>query len=31
LFWTFLATMAIGLGALAWWIERRERGGDDGG
>ena len=31
LFWTFLATVAIGLGALAWWIERRERGSHDDG
>ena len=29
LFWTFLATVAIGLGTLAWWIERRQRGGTD--
>ena len=29
-FWTFLATVALGLGALAWWIERSERGRDDG-
>lgn len=29
-FWTFLATIAIVLGALAWWIERaeRKRGGE---
>ena len=24
-FWTFLATVAIGLGSLAWWIERAEK------
>ena len=28
-FWTFLATVAIGLGALALWIERSQRGGAD--
>jgi hypothetical protein len=25
LFWTFLATVAIVLGVLAWWIERGQR------
>jgi len=29
LFWTFLATIAIGLGALAWWLERSQRNADD--
>ena len=24
-FWTFLASIAIGLGVLAWWIERTQR------
>jgi hypothetical protein len=24
-FWTFLASIAIGLGVLAWWIERNQR------
>ena len=25
LFWGFLGSIAIGLGALAWWIERAQR------
>ena len=29
-FWTFLGTVAICLGVLAWWIERSQRGRDDG-
>jgi hypothetical protein len=29
-FWTFLATVAIGLGALAWWIERTQSRSNDG-
>jgi len=24
-FWAFLASIAIGLGVLAWWIERTQR------
>lgn len=28
-FWTFLAAVAIGLGSLAWWMERRQRKADD--
>ena len=24
-FWAFLASIAIGLGLLAWWIERGQR------
>ena len=28
-FWTFLATVAIGLGTLAWWVERSQRRDDD--
>jgi hypothetical protein len=24
-FWTFLASIAIGLGVLAWWLERGQR------
>ncbi|HET7033360.1 MAG TPA: hypothetical protein VFJ48_09565 [Casimicrobiaceae bacterium] len=24
-FWAFLASVAIGLGVLAWWIERAQR------
>ena len=29
LFWTFLGAIAIGLGSLAWWIERSQRNADD--
>ncbi len=29
LFWTFLAAVAIGLGSLAWWMERSQRKADD--
>jgi hypothetical protein len=25
LFWTFLGSIAVGLGLLAWWIERAQR------
>ena len=28
-FWTFLGAVAIGLGSLAWWIERSQRNADD--
>lgn len=28
-FWTFLGTVAIGLGSLAWWIERSQRNAGD--
>jgi len=29
-FWAFLASLAIGLGLLAWWIERTQRKRNDG-
>ena len=29
-FWAFLASIAIGLGLLAWWIERTERKRSEG-
>jgi hypothetical protein len=28
-YWTFLASVAIGLGSLAWWIARTEGKDDD--
>jgi len=28
-FWTFLGTIAVGLGSLAWWLERSQRDADD--
>ena len=28
-FWTFLGSIAVGLGSLAWWIERSQRNADD--
>ena len=28
-FWTFLASMAIGLGLLAWWVSRSHREDED--
>ena len=28
-FWTFLGSVAIALGLLAWWIARTQREGDD--
>jgi hypothetical protein len=28
-FWTFLASVAVGLGLLAWWIARTHREDDD--
>jgi len=28
-FWTFLASVAIGLGLLAWWIARTHKEDDD--
>jgi len=29
-FWTFLGAIAIGLGSLAWWLERTQLNADDG-
>jgi len=29
LFWAFLGVVAIGLGSLAWWIERGQRNAED--
>ena len=29
-FWAFLGSIAIGLGLLAWWIERAQRRRSDG-
>ena len=29
LFWAFLGAIAIGLGSLAWWIERSQRNAED--
>jgi len=29
-FWTFLASVAIGLGLLAWWMARTHGEDDDG-
>jgi len=29
LFWAFLGSIAIGLGLLAWWIERTQRKGSE--
>ena len=28
-FWTFLASLAIGLGLLAWWVARNHREDED--
>ena len=28
-FWTFLASVAIGLGLLAWWVARKHREDED--
>jgi hypothetical protein len=28
-FWTFLASVAIGLGLLAWWVARNHREDED--
>jgi hypothetical protein len=28
-FWTFLASVAIGLGVLAWWVARTHREDED--
>ena len=29
-FWTFLASVAIGLGLLAWWVARKHIEDEDG-
>jgi len=28
-FWTFLASVAIGIGLLEWWMSRKQRERDD--
>jgi hypothetical protein len=28
-FWTFLASVSIGLGLLAWWVARNHKEGED--